>query len=98
MVPTSKQSNSDVKQAVIAFQKPSPRQLECGQYQTYKLHNTPQTLHHPSTSSLYLSLMREHLKSGLSSGVGYRQCSRVRMSHRVQQAMQLLRPFSRAMC
>eukprot|EP00957_Ditylum_brightwellii_P161053 12261619-Ditylum_brightwellii.AAC.1 len=41
MAPTSKQSNPDVKQAVIAFQRPSPRQLNCGQYHTYKLCTTP---------------------------------------------------------
>eukprot|EP00957_Ditylum_brightwellii_P188734 14366476-Ditylum_brightwellii.AAC.1 len=41
--------------------------------------------------------MREPQKSGSSSGVGYRQCSRDRMLLKDQQAMQLLRPFSRAM-
>eukprot|EP00957_Ditylum_brightwellii_P089644 6827343-Ditylum_brightwellii.AAC.1 len=39
--PPSKQSNPDVKQAVIAFQQPQARQLECGQYHTYKLRTTP---------------------------------------------------------
>eukprot|EP00957_Ditylum_brightwellii_P176395 13432427-Ditylum_brightwellii.AAC.1 len=39
--PPSKQSNPDVKQAVIAFQQPQPRQLKRGQYHTYKLHTTP---------------------------------------------------------
>eukprot|EP00957_Ditylum_brightwellii_P122505 9341968-Ditylum_brightwellii.AAC.2 len=42
MVPTSKQqSNPDVKQVVIAFQRPYLRQLKCGQFHTYKLHSTP---------------------------------------------------------
>eukprot|EP00957_Ditylum_brightwellii_P079555 6048904-Ditylum_brightwellii.AAC.1 len=35
--PTSKQSNPNVKQTVIAFQRPSPRQLKYGQCQMYKL-------------------------------------------------------------
>eukprot|EP00957_Ditylum_brightwellii_P093100 7088107-Ditylum_brightwellii.AAC.1 len=40
--PTSKQqSNPDVKQVVIAFTRLSPRQLECGQFHTYKLCTTP---------------------------------------------------------
>eukprot|EP00957_Ditylum_brightwellii_P204336 15338745-Ditylum_brightwellii.AAC.1 len=40
--PTSmQQSNPDVKRAIIAFQTPSPRQLECGQFHTYKLHTIP---------------------------------------------------------
>eukprot|EP00957_Ditylum_brightwellii_P178077 13564246-Ditylum_brightwellii.AAC.1 len=39
--PPSKQSNPDVKQAVIAFQQPQARQLKCRQYHTYKLHTTP---------------------------------------------------------
>eukprot|EP00957_Ditylum_brightwellii_P097045 7390034-Ditylum_brightwellii.AAC.1 len=39
--PTSKRSNPDVKQAVIAFQRPSPRQLEHSLYHTYKLCTTP---------------------------------------------------------
>eukprot|EP00957_Ditylum_brightwellii_P130488 9954935-Ditylum_brightwellii.AAC.1 len=41
-VPTStQQSNLDVKRAVILFPRPAPRQLECGQFHTYKLHTTP---------------------------------------------------------
>jgi hypothetical protein len=40
-VPPSKQSNPNVKQAVIAFQQPQPRQLKCRQYHTYKLRITP---------------------------------------------------------
>eukprot|EP00957_Ditylum_brightwellii_P188430 14344794-Ditylum_brightwellii.AAC.1 len=71
--PTSKQqSNPDVKQAVIAFQKPCPRQLEHHQFHMYKLRSPLQTLHHPSMNFLYLSLTREPLKSGLSFGAGYR--------------------------
>eukprot|EP00957_Ditylum_brightwellii_P114732 8748727-Ditylum_brightwellii.AAC.1 len=39
--PTStQQSNLDVKQAVIAFPRPTPRQLKCGQFHTYKLRTT----------------------------------------------------------
>eukprot|EP00957_Ditylum_brightwellii_P111549 8508450-Ditylum_brightwellii.AAC.1 len=37
---TSKQSNPDVKQAVIPFPRPAPRQLKCGQFHTYKLRTT----------------------------------------------------------
>eukprot|EP00957_Ditylum_brightwellii_P151397 11529177-Ditylum_brightwellii.AAC.1 len=41
--PTSskQQSNPDVKQAVIKYSRPTPRQLECGQFHTYKLRTTP---------------------------------------------------------
>eukprot|EP00957_Ditylum_brightwellii_P151691 11551723-Ditylum_brightwellii.AAC.1 len=40
--PTSTQrSNLDVKQAVIAFPRPTPRQLKCGQFHTYNLRTTP---------------------------------------------------------
>eukprot|EP00957_Ditylum_brightwellii_P145641 11089131-Ditylum_brightwellii.AAC.1 len=39
--PISKQSSPNVKQAVIAFQRPSPRQLERSQYHMYKLLTTP---------------------------------------------------------
>eukprot|EP00957_Ditylum_brightwellii_P033990 2574312-Ditylum_brightwellii.AAC.1 len=38
---TSKQSNPDVKRAVIPFPRPAPRQLKCGQFHAYKLHTTP---------------------------------------------------------
>eukprot|EP00957_Ditylum_brightwellii_P045727 3469382-Ditylum_brightwellii.AAC.1 len=42
MVPTFKQqSNPHVKQAVIAFQRPSLIQLERSQFHTYKLRTTP---------------------------------------------------------
>ena len=41
MAPPSKQSNLDMKRAVIAFQQPQARQLECRQYHTYKLCTTP---------------------------------------------------------
>eukprot|EP00957_Ditylum_brightwellii_P043818 3323001-Ditylum_brightwellii.AAC.1 len=41
-VPTSTQvSNPDVKQAVIPFPRPAPRQLKRGQFYTYKLRTTP---------------------------------------------------------
>eukprot|EP00957_Ditylum_brightwellii_P174307 13270838-Ditylum_brightwellii.AAC.1 len=47
---TSKQqSNPDVKRAVIAFQRPSPRQLQCSQFHTYKLRTTPSD----ATSPIY---------------------------------------------
>eukprot|EP00957_Ditylum_brightwellii_P193191 14710380-Ditylum_brightwellii.AAC.1 len=39
--PSTKQSYPNVKQAVIASQRPSSRQLKCGQYHRYKLHTTP---------------------------------------------------------
>eukprot|EP00957_Ditylum_brightwellii_P174294 13269953-Ditylum_brightwellii.AAC.1 len=38
---TSKQSNPDVKRAVILFPRPAHRQLECGQFHAYKLCTTP---------------------------------------------------------
>eukprot|EP00957_Ditylum_brightwellii_P076895 5844844-Ditylum_brightwellii.AAC.1 len=38
---TSKQSNPDVKWAVILFPRPAPRQLKCCQFYTYKLRTTP---------------------------------------------------------
>eukprot|EP00957_Ditylum_brightwellii_P042025 3182180-Ditylum_brightwellii.AAC.1 len=42
MVPTStKQSNLDVKRAIIPFPIPAPRQLERGQFHTYKVRITP---------------------------------------------------------
>eukprot|EP00957_Ditylum_brightwellii_P113456 8650039-Ditylum_brightwellii.AAC.1 len=41
-VPTStKQSNPDVKRAVIPFPRPAPKQLELGQFHAYKLRTTP---------------------------------------------------------
>eukprot|EP00957_Ditylum_brightwellii_P089712 6832628-Ditylum_brightwellii.AAC.1 len=41
-VPTKpKQSNPDVKQAVILFPRPAPKQLKCGQFHAYKLRTTP---------------------------------------------------------
>eukprot|EP00957_Ditylum_brightwellii_P001956 150513-Ditylum_brightwellii.AAC.1 len=41
--PTSskQQSNPDVKQVVIKFLRPTPRQLKHGQFHTYKLRTTP---------------------------------------------------------
>eukprot|EP00957_Ditylum_brightwellii_P103329 7874839-Ditylum_brightwellii.AAC.1 len=46
--PTSKQqSNPDVKQAVIVFTIPSPRQLKRGQFHTYKLRTTPADMTSP---------------------------------------------------
>eukprot|EP00957_Ditylum_brightwellii_P084597 6432741-Ditylum_brightwellii.AAC.1 len=38
---TTKQSNPDVKRAIILFPRLDPRQLERGQFHTYKLHTTP---------------------------------------------------------
>eukprot|EP00957_Ditylum_brightwellii_P122846 9367429-Ditylum_brightwellii.AAC.1 len=38
---TTRQSNPDVKRAVIPFPRPAPRQLEHGQFHTYKLHTSP---------------------------------------------------------
>jgi hypothetical protein len=37
----TKSSNPDVKRAIILFQRPAPRNLEKGQYHTYKLRTTP---------------------------------------------------------
>eukprot|EP00957_Ditylum_brightwellii_P051818 3929497-Ditylum_brightwellii.AAC.1 len=49
--PTSKQqSNPDAEQGVIAFQRPPPRQLKCGQFHTYKLRTTPAD----ATSPIYV--------------------------------------------
>eukprot|EP00957_Ditylum_brightwellii_P168872 12853769-Ditylum_brightwellii.AAC.1 len=41
MTPSTKQSNPDVKRAVIAFQQSPPRQFERRQYHTYKPCTTP---------------------------------------------------------
>eukprot|EP00957_Ditylum_brightwellii_P125236 9546665-Ditylum_brightwellii.AAC.1 len=38
---STQQNNLDVKRAVIAFSRPTPRQLECRQFHTYKLRTTP---------------------------------------------------------
>eukprot|EP00957_Ditylum_brightwellii_P019998 1509343-Ditylum_brightwellii.AAC.1 len=38
---SSKRSNPDVKRAIIPFLRPSPRQLERGQFHAYKLCTTP---------------------------------------------------------
>eukprot|EP00957_Ditylum_brightwellii_P114446 8725585-Ditylum_brightwellii.AAC.1 len=43
----NQQSNPDVKQAVITFQRPSLRQLELGQFHTYKLRTTPTDMTSP---------------------------------------------------
>eukprot|EP00957_Ditylum_brightwellii_P133211 10156740-Ditylum_brightwellii.AAC.1 len=46
--PTStQQGNLDVKQAVIVFQRPTPRQLKCRQFHTYKLCATPSDVTSP---------------------------------------------------
>eukprot|EP00957_Ditylum_brightwellii_P023156 1747439-Ditylum_brightwellii.AAC.1 len=50
MVPTTtKQSNPDVKWGIILFPRPDPRNLERGQFHTYKLCTTPTD----ATSSIY---------------------------------------------
>eukprot|EP00957_Ditylum_brightwellii_P093608 7128072-Ditylum_brightwellii.AAC.1 len=48
--PTSSrlQSNLDVKRAVIQFMRPTPRQLECGQFHTNKLRTTPTDANSPT--------------------------------------------------
>eukprot|EP00957_Ditylum_brightwellii_P055427 4200158-Ditylum_brightwellii.AAC.1 len=38
---TKRNSNPNVKQAVIVFTRPTLRNLKCGQFHTYKLHTTP---------------------------------------------------------
>eukprot|EP00957_Ditylum_brightwellii_P053559 4058113-Ditylum_brightwellii.AAC.1 len=38
-----------MKRLIILFQRPAPKQLECGQFHAYKLHNTPADV----TSPLY---------------------------------------------
>eukprot|EP00957_Ditylum_brightwellii_P008679 658806-Ditylum_brightwellii.AAC.1 len=37
----NKRSNTDMKQAIIPFPRPEPRNLERGQFHIYKLHTTP---------------------------------------------------------
>eukprot|EP00957_Ditylum_brightwellii_P065530 4970849-Ditylum_brightwellii.AAC.1 len=37
----TKSSNPDVKRAIIPFQRSAPRNLEKGQYHTYKLRTAP---------------------------------------------------------
>eukprot|EP00957_Ditylum_brightwellii_P056016 4245402-Ditylum_brightwellii.AAC.1 len=96
-VPINTQNNSDIKRVVIAFQQPQDRNLERGQYHTYKLCTTPTD----STSPIYkLSvpfLTMGHPKSGSSSGADCKQYSRDRTSCRDPQTTQLQRHFSRAM-
>eukprot|EP00957_Ditylum_brightwellii_P086522 6582968-Ditylum_brightwellii.AAC.1 len=42
LAPTTKwHSNPNVKRAVIAVTRPTPRKLECGQFHTFKLYTTP---------------------------------------------------------
>eukprot|EP00957_Ditylum_brightwellii_P065081 4936576-Ditylum_brightwellii.AAC.1 len=60
----NKCSNPDVKWAIILFPRADPRNLERDQFQTYKLHNTPEMPSCQSTSSPYPSSMKEPLKSG----------------------------------
>eukprot|EP00957_Ditylum_brightwellii_P077279 5872929-Ditylum_brightwellii.AAC.1 len=95
MAPTSTESNPNVKRAVIAFQK----QGSLSKDNTTRTSYAPpqQTLHYPSMSSPYHSLMLELPKSRSSSGMGYRWCSRDKTSCRDPQAIQLPRPFSKAM-
>eukprot|EP00957_Ditylum_brightwellii_P018753 1409177-Ditylum_brightwellii.AAC.1 len=38
---TTKRSKLDVKRVIIPFPRPDPRNLERGQFHTYKLHTTP---------------------------------------------------------
>eukprot|EP00957_Ditylum_brightwellii_P196989 15007840-Ditylum_brightwellii.AAC.2 len=50
-VPTSpKQSNLDMKRAVILFPRPAPKQLEHDQFHAYKLRTTPAD----TTSPIYV--------------------------------------------
>eukprot|EP00957_Ditylum_brightwellii_P070788 5379649-Ditylum_brightwellii.AAC.1 len=42
-----RQRNPDVKQVVILFPRPAPRQLKCGQFHAYKLRTTPADLTSP---------------------------------------------------
>eukprot|EP00957_Ditylum_brightwellii_P138379 10547436-Ditylum_brightwellii.AAC.1 len=37
----NKRTNPDVKQAIIPFPRPEPRNLEIGQFHTYKLRTIP---------------------------------------------------------
>eukprot|EP00957_Ditylum_brightwellii_P204607 15340115-Ditylum_brightwellii.AAC.1 len=47
--PTTKLiSNPDVKRAVIALTRPTPRTLERGQFHTYKLRTTPADTNSPT--------------------------------------------------
>eukprot|EP00957_Ditylum_brightwellii_P132136 10073870-Ditylum_brightwellii.AAC.1 len=47
--PTTKwNSNPDVKRAVIAFTRPTPRNLKLGQFHTYKLRTTPADTNSPT--------------------------------------------------
>eukprot|EP00957_Ditylum_brightwellii_P094738 7214695-Ditylum_brightwellii.AAC.1 len=49
-VPTKPgRGNKDVKRSIIPFQRPAPKQLERGQFHTYKLRTTPAD----ATSPLY---------------------------------------------
>eukprot|EP00957_Ditylum_brightwellii_P027532 2081509-Ditylum_brightwellii.AAC.1 len=77
--PTTKQnSNPDVKQAVIAFTRPTPRNLKRGQFHTYKLCTTPADTNSPTYELSVPFFMKDCPKSGSSSGMGYKQCSKAR--------------------
>ncbi len=71
-VPASK-TNPKAKQAVILFAQLTPRQLEGGKYHAYKLHTTPANTTSPIYRLSVLFLLKEPLKSGLSSGAGFKQ-------------------------
>eukprot|EP00957_Ditylum_brightwellii_P061655 4678282-Ditylum_brightwellii.AAC.1 len=66
------QSNPDVKQVVIVFTRPTPRQLKCSHFHMISYAPHPQTQPHPPTSSPYPSLIKELPKSGSSSGAGFK--------------------------
>eukprot|EP00957_Ditylum_brightwellii_P095805 7299475-Ditylum_brightwellii.AAC.1 len=73
MAPSTKRtSNPDVKQAVIALTRPTPKTLERGQYHTYKLCTTPADTDSPTYKLSIPFLTKERPKSGSSSGAGYR--------------------------
>eukprot|EP00957_Ditylum_brightwellii_P180943 13785475-Ditylum_brightwellii.AAC.1 len=80
MAPTTKRnSNPDVKGAEIAFTRPTPRNLERGQFHAYKQCTTPADTDSPTYKLSIPFLMKGCLKSGSSSGVGYKQCSMAKM-------------------
>eukprot|EP00957_Ditylum_brightwellii_P082234 6252961-Ditylum_brightwellii.AAC.1 len=57
---TKRNSNPDVKQAVIAFTRPTPRNLECGQFHTYNLRTTLADTNSP-TYKLFIPFFDEGL-------------------------------------
>eukprot|EP00957_Ditylum_brightwellii_P016337 1227880-Ditylum_brightwellii.AAC.1 len=93
---TSKQSNPDMKQAVILFPRPAPRQLKHCQFHAYKLCTTQADV----TSPIY-KLSVPFFDGGtpeewINSDVALLQYLRAKALCKDPQVMRLQRPFLKA--